>query len=75
VIITIEGPQGSGKTRLARKIKNLVQMELDLNGDARKVKLWDEGEKGMPYRPKRLAAVKDVMIVVKQEMRTRAVAL
>jgi hypothetical protein len=36
------------------------------------VKLWDEGEKGMPYRPKRLAAVKDVMIVVRQETGTVA---
>ena len=75
MIITVEGPQGSGKTRLARKIKNLVQMELDLKGDARKVKLWDEGEKGMPYRPKRLSTLKDVVVVVRQETGTGVVTL
>jgi len=67
VIITIEGPQGNDKKRLARKIKNLVQTELDLAGDPRKVKLWDEREKGMPFHQKRLGATKDVMIIVKQE--------
>ena len=76
VTITIKGPQGVGKTMLARMIKDLIQKDAEAAGSRRAVAIVDVGIQSKAARKKTIAeftkrapfetTTKDVVIVVRQ---------
>ena len=76
VTITIKGPQGVGKTMLARMIKDLIQKDAEAAGSRRAVAIVDVGIQSKAARKKTIAesfqqgcdtrTAKDTLIVVRQ---------
>ena len=76
ITVTIKGPQGCGKTNLAKLIQVAIEREASSSGSRRRVDVLDVGNQPKAVRRKAIAeftkrapfetTTKDVVIVVRQ---------